>query len=150
MSPDFIVFFMAGILVVGLFMGHPLAVVLVGTAVLGAVVAGKTMALGVVVSRVFGEVLDNYTLIAIPLFILMARFLSDSEVTDKKFGALRLLMARVRGGRALAVVFVSVLRGATTGSICASSSAPGGRGMGRRRGYAECAPRTCGGTARAG
>src|SRR5699024_5680784 len=125
MSPDFIVFFMAGILVVGLFMGHPLAVVLVGTAVLGAMAAVKTMALGVVVSRVFGEVLDNYTLIAIPLFILMARFLSDSEVTDKMFEALRLLMARVRGGLGLAVVFISVLLAATTGIIGASITVTG-------------------------
>ena len=130
MSPDFIVFFMAGILMVGLFMGHPLAFVLGGTAVLGAVVAGKTMALGVVVSRVFGEVLDNYTLIAIPLFILMARFLSDSEVTDKMFEALRLLMARVRGGLALAVVFISVLLAATTGIIGASITVTGVMAMG--------------------
>jgi len=130
MGPDFIVFFMAGILVVGLFMGHPLAFVLGGTAVLGAVVAGKTMALGVVVSRVFGEVLDNYTLIAIPLFILMARFLSDSEVTDKMFEALRLLLARVRGGLALAVVFISVLLAATTGIIGASITVTGVMAMG--------------------
>ncbi len=125
MAPEYLVFLMAGVLVVGLFMGHPLAFVLGGTSVIGAMAAGKTMALGVVVSRVFGEVLDNYTLIAIPLFILMARFLSDSEVTDKMFEALRLLMARVRGGLGLAVVFISVLLAATTGIIGASITVTG-------------------------
>lgn len=120
MSPEYIAFAMAGLLLLGLFMGHPLAFVLGGTAVLGAFLAGKPMILGLVISRIFGEVLDNFTLIAIPLFILMARFLSDSEVTDKMFDALRLLLARVRGGLALAVVLISVLLAATTGIIGAS------------------------------
>lgn len=125
MTPELLAITMAGILVIGLFMGHPLAFVLGGTAVIGAFLGGKPMALGIVVNRVFGEVLDNYTLIAIPLFILMARFLSDSNVTDKMFEALRLLMARVRGGLALAVVFISVLLAATTGIIGASITVTG-------------------------
>src|SRR5690554_2449309 len=125
MAPEYLAFVMAGLLVVGLFMGHPLAFVLGGSAVLGALIAGKPMILGIVVNRIFGEVLDNFTLIAIPLFILMARFLSDSDVTDKMFEALRLLMARVRGGLALAVVFISILLAATTGIIGASITVTG-------------------------
>lgn len=125
MAPEYLAIVMAGLLVVGLFMGHPLAFVLGGTAVLGALIAGKPMVLGIVVNRIFGEVLDNFTLIAIPLFILMARFLSDSDVTDKMFEALRLLMSRVRGGLALAVVFISILLAATTGIIGASITVTG-------------------------
>lgn len=120
MTPELIALSMGGLLLLGLFMGHPLAFVLGGTAVLGALIAGKPMALGIVVNRIYGDVLDNYTLIAIPLFVLMARFLSDSEVTDKMFEALRLLMSNVRGGLALAVVFISILLAATTGIIGAS------------------------------
>lgn len=116
---------MAGLLVLGLFMGHPLAFVLGGTAVLGAFIAGKPMVLGIVINRIFGDVLDNFTLIAIPLFVLMARFLSDSGVTDKMFEALRLLMARVTGGIGLAVVFISILLAATTGIIGASITVMG-------------------------
>lgn len=120
MTPEIIALSMGGLLLLGLFMGHPLAFVLGGTAVAGALIAGKPMVLGIVVNRIFGDVLDNYTLIAIPLFVLMARFLSDSEVTDKMFEALRLLMSNVRGGLALAVVFISILLAATTGIIGAS------------------------------
>lgn len=116
---------MAGALVIGLFMGHPLAFVLGGAAVIGAVVAGKPMVLGITINRIFGDVLDNYTLIAIPLFVLMARFLSDSGVTDKMFEALRHLMARVTGGLGLAVVFISILLAATTGIIGASITVMG-------------------------
>lgn len=125
MNPELIALFMFGLLVVGLFMGHPLAFVLGGTAVVTAVVAGKPMVLGIVINRIFGDVLDNYTLIAIPLFVLMARFLSDSGVTDRMFETLRLLMARVRGGLALAVVFISILLAATTGIIGASITVMG-------------------------
>jgi len=125
MSGETIGLIMAGLLVLGLFMGHPLAFVLGGTAVLGALIAGKPMVLGIVINRIFGDVLDNFTLIAIPLFVLMARFLSDSGVTDKMFEALRLLMARVTGGLGLAVVFISILLAATTGIIGASITVMG-------------------------
>ncbi|WP_422029693.1 TRAP transporter large permease [Roseovarius sp.] len=116
---------MFGLLVAGLFMGHPLAFVLGGTAVLTAIIAGKPMVLGIVINRIYGDVLDNYTLIAIPLFVLMARFLSDSGVTDRMFETLRLLLSRVRGGLALAVVFISILLAATTGIIGASITVMG-------------------------
>ena len=125
MSAEYIALIMGGLLVLGLFMGHPLAFVLGGVAVLGALIAGKPMVLGIVINRIYGDVLDNYTLIAIPLFILMARFLSDSEVTDKMFEALRHLMSNVRGGLALAVVFLSMLLAATTGIIGASITVTG-------------------------
>lgn len=125
MTPELISVLMFGLLIIGLFMGHPLAFVLGGTAVLTAVIAGKPMVLGIVINRIYGDVLDNYTLIAIPLFVLMARFLSDSGVTDRMFETLRLLLSRVQGGLALAVVFISILLAATTGIIGASITVMG-------------------------
>ena len=125
MSGEVIGLIMAGLLLFGLFLGHPLAFVLGGTAVLGALIAGKPMVLGIVINRIFGEVMDNYILIAIPLFVLMACFLSNSGVTDRMFETLRLLMARVSGGLGLAVVFISILLAATTGIIGASITVMG-------------------------
>lgn len=125
MTPELIALCMFGLLLTGLFMGHPLAFVLGGTAVLGALIAGKPMVLGIVINRIYGEVLENFVLIAIPLFILMARFLSDSGVTDRMFEALRLLLSNVRGGLALAVVFISILLAATTGIVGASITVMG-------------------------
>ena len=125
MSGEMIALVMSGLLLLGLFMGHPLAMVLGGSAVLGAFIAGKPMVLGIVINRVFGDVLDNFVLIAIPLFVLMARFLSDSGVTDKMFEALRHLLANVTGGLGLAVVFISILLAATTGIIGASITVMG-------------------------
>ncbi len=125
MSGEWMGLIMAGLLVIGLFMGHPLAFVLGGVAVLGALIADRSMVLGIIINRIFGDVLDNYTLIAIPLFVLMARFLSDSGVSDKMFEALRHLMSRVTGGLGLAVVFISILLAATTGIIGASITVMG-------------------------
>jgi tripartite ATP-independent transporter DctM subunit len=125
MSGEMVGLLMGGLLVLGLFMGHPLAFVLGGTAVLTAFIADRPQALGIVINRIYGDVLSNFTLIAIPLFILMARFLSDSGVTDRMFEALRLLMARVTGGLALAVVLISILLAATTGIIGASITVMG-------------------------
>ena len=63
MGPELIALVMFGLLLLGLFMGHPLSFVLGGTAVLGALIAGKPMVLGIVVNRIFGDVLSNFTLI---------------------------------------------------------------------------------------
>jgi tripartite ATP-independent transporter DctM subunit len=120
MSPEVLTVFMFGGLLVGLFLGHPLAFVLGGVGVITALIGIGPHVFGLMISRIHGNVMDNYILVAVPLFILMARFLSDSGVTDRMFKTLRLLMGGLRGGLTLAVVILSVLLAATTGIIGAS------------------------------
>ncbi|WP_163558403.1 TRAP transporter large permease subunit [Halomonas sp. NO4] len=125
MSAEILTLFMFGGLLVGLFMGHPLAFVLGGVAVLGAWLGPGANTLGILINNIYGNAMDNYVLVAIPLFILMARFLNDSGVTEKMFEAMRLLLANLRGGLALTVVVVSVLLAATTGIVGASIAVMG-------------------------
>ncbi|TFH85049.1 TRAP transporter large permease subunit [Billgrantia azerbaijanica] len=125
MSAEALTLFMFGGLLIGLFMGHPLAFVLGGTAVLGAYFGPGSQVLGIIINNVYGRAMDNYVLVAIPLFILMARFLNDSGVTEKMFESMRLLLGRVHGGLALTVVIVSVLLAATTGIVGASIAVMG-------------------------
>ncbi|MFG6176801.1 TRAP transporter large permease subunit [Halomonas sp. THAF12] len=125
MSAEMLTLFMFGGLLVGLFMGHPLAFVLGGTAVLGAWLGPGASTLGILINNIYGNAMDNYVLVAIPLFILMARFLNDSGVTEKMFESMRLLLANLRGGLALTVVVVSVLLAATTGIVGASIAVMG-------------------------
>lgn len=120
MTGELVILLMTGLLIFGLTIGHPLAFVLGGTAVITAFFVGRPQAFGLIVNRIYGDVLTNYTLIAIPLFILMARFLTDSGVTDKLFSTLQVLMSRVSGGLALAVVVIAILLAATTGIVGAS------------------------------
>ncbi|MDZ7851907.1 MAG: TRAP transporter large permease subunit [Halomonas sp.] len=125
MSAEMLTLFMFGGLLVGLFMGHPLAFVLGGMAVLGAWLGPGANTLGILINNIYGNAMDNYVLVAIPLFILMARFLNDSGVTEKMFDTMRLLLANLRGGLALTVVVVSVLLAATTGIVGASIAVMG-------------------------
>ncbi|MDT8895548.1 TRAP transporter large permease subunit [Halomonas sp. I1] len=125
MSPEMLTLFMFGGLLIGLFMGHPLAFVLGGVAVLGAWLGPGANTLGILINNIYGNAMDNYVLVAIPLFILMARFLNDSGVTEKMFESMRLLLANLRGGLALTVVIVSVLLAATTGIVGASIAVMG-------------------------
>ncbi|WP_100639137.1 TRAP transporter large permease [Marinobacter salexigens] len=125
LSPEALTLLMFVGLIIGLFMGHPLAFVLGGVAVIGALAGPGLNVMGTLVNNIYGNAMDNYVLVAIPLFVLMARFLNDSGVTEKMFHAMRLLLANLRGGLALTVVIVSVLLAATTGIVGASIAVMG-------------------------
>jgi TRAP-type mannitol/chloroaromatic compound transport system permease large subunit len=70
-------------------------------------------------------VMENYVLVAIPLFILMAQLLDRSKVSDKLFEALYVVLGSIKGGLGLAVVVVCTVFAATTGIIGASVVAMG-------------------------
>jgi tripartite ATP-independent transporter DctM subunit len=69
--------------------------------------------------------MNNYVLVAIPLFILMAQLLDRSKVSDSLFEALYVVLGSVKGGLGLAVVVVCTVFAATTGIIGASVVAMG-------------------------
>ncbi|WP_026989617.1 TRAP transporter large permease [Fodinicurvata sediminis] len=125
MGAEALTLFMFGGLLLGLFLGHPLAFVLGGVAVLAAFMGPGSQVFGLIISRIYGGVMDSYILVAVPLFILMARFLSSSGVTDRMFETLRQLMGGLRGGLTLSVIIISVLLAATTGIIGASITVMG-------------------------
>jgi tripartite ATP-independent transporter DctM subunit len=106
-------------LIVGLFMGHPLAFVLGGLAVIFGYLGHGSGVFYMFINRTYG-IMDNYILVAIPLFIFMAQLLDGSGVAESLFDAMRYLFGPVKGGIAVAVVVVSTLFGACTGIIGAS------------------------------
>ncbi len=68
---------------------------------------------------------NNYTLVAVPLFIFMAQLLDQSKVAEALFESLYIVLGSVRGGLGLAVVVVCTVFAATTGIIGASVVAMG-------------------------
>jgi TRAP-type mannitol/chloroaromatic compound transport system permease large subunit len=90
MSPEFIAISMFVVLVIFLFMGHPLAFVLGGVGVLFGLMTQGWNFFGMVMTRIYGT-MDNFVLVAITLFILMGNFLTLSGVADALFKALRVL-----------------------------------------------------------
>jgi tripartite ATP-independent transporter DctM subunit len=106
-------------LLIGLFLGHPLAFVLGGLAVIFGLFSWGPSCFALFVNRIVG-VTDNFILVAIPMFILMANLLMYSGVSDDLFDSLRYLLGRLRGGIALAVVIVCTVFAACTGVVGAS------------------------------
>jgi tripartite ATP-independent transporter DctM subunit len=106
-------------LFIGLFLGHPLAFVLGGLAVIFGLISWGPACFPLFVNRIIG-LTDNFILVAIPMFILMANLLMYSGVADDLFDSLRYLLGRLRGGVALAVVVVCTIFAACTGVIGAS------------------------------
>ncbi len=119
MSPEAITIGMFLGLMIGLFMGHPLAFVLGGLAVIFGYFGWGADSFYLFINRIYG-IMDGYILVAIPLFIFMAQFLDQSGVAEDLFDTMRHVFGPVRGGVAIAVVVVSTLFGACTGIIGAS------------------------------
>lgn len=119
MSAEFVTIGMFVGLLIGLFMGHPLAFVLGGLAVIFGYLGWGTSAYYMFLNQIWGT-MDNYILVCIPLFILMAQLLDQSGVAEDLFATMQYLFGPIRGGLAIAVVVVSTLFGACTGIIGAS------------------------------
>jgi len=69
--------------------------------------------------RVFG-IMQNETLLAIPFFTLMGLILERSGMAEDLLDTVGQVFGPVRGGVALAVIFVGALLAATTGVVAAS------------------------------
>ena len=119
MSPEALTIGMFVGLMIGLFMGHPLAFVLGGLAVIFGYIGWGPMAFYMFLNQTWGT-MDNYILVCIPLFILMAQLLDQSGVAEELFDTMRYVFGPIRGGLAISVVVVSTLFGACTGIIGAS------------------------------
>jgi len=128
LSPEVLCLLMFVGLIVGLLLGHPLAFVLGGLAVIFGFIGWGPECFGMFMNRIYG-VMDSYILIAVPLFIFMAQILDQSGVSESLFDAMRYLFGPIKGGIAIAVIVVSTLFGACTGIIGASVVTMGLLGM---------------------
>ncbi len=127
MSIEFLTIAMFVTLMVAITFGHPLAYTLAAVATLfGLIDNGFNLnaLFGMYSNNIWG-LMNNYTLVAIPLFILMAQLLDRSKVADKLFEALYVVLGGIKGGLGLAVVVVCTVFAATTGIIGASVVAMG-------------------------
>ncbi|MDH6099522.1 TRAP transporter large permease subunit [Anabaenopsis sp. FSS-46] len=118
----------AGALVL-LSLGYPVAFSLGGVSIIFGIVG---IALGVfdpifltaMPQRIFG-IMANYTLLAIPYFIFMGSMLEKSGIAENLLETMGIVLGRLRGGLALAVVLVGALLAATTGVVAATVVAMG-------------------------
>jgi tripartite ATP-independent transporter DctM subunit len=112
-----------------IFVGYPVAFSLGGAALLFAVLGVQFgyfdwHLLYAFPERVFG-IMSNYTLLAVPFFVFMGTMLERSRLAEDLLRTIGLHFGRLRGGLALAVVFVGALLAAATGVVGASVVAMG-------------------------
>jgi tripartite ATP-independent transporter DctM subunit len=127
MSPEILTVAMFATLIIAITFGHPLAYTLAAVATLfGLIDNGFDVAglFDMFTNNAWG-LMNNYVLVAIPLFILMAQLLDRSKVADELFETLFVVLGGLKGGLGLAVVVVCTVFAATTGIIGASVVAMG-------------------------
>ena len=127
MSVEFMTVAMFVTLILAITLGHELAFTLAAVATLfGLIDNGFNIPhLFFMYANNAWGLFNNYTLVAIPLFIFMAQLLDQSKVAEALFEALYIVLGSVRGGLGLAVVVVCTVFAATTGIIGASVVAMG-------------------------
>lgn len=114
-----------------LFTGYPIALVLGGVAMiftlvgyladtyLGTWTGLDFVSAGMVVNRIY-KLMDNWVLVAIPMFIFMGLMLDRSGIAEKMMNRMQALFGPVRGGLAVAVTVIGIVLAASTGIIGAS------------------------------
>jgi len=104
--------------------GYPVAFTLAGVSLLFAmvgIIAGffEPAYLAAMPSRIFG-VMNNETLIAVPLFVFMGIMLERARIAEELLEALGTLFGRLRGGLGISVTLVGMLLAASTGIVGAT------------------------------
>lgn len=107
-----------------LLLGYPVALSLAGTALLFAGVGSlfnifEPAFLTALPSRMYG-VINNQTLLAVPLFVFMGAMLERSKIAENLLNAMSVLFGRFNGGLGISVTLVGMLLAASTGIVGAT------------------------------
>ena len=83
--------------------------------------------------------MDSYTLIALPLFILMGQLMNESQITSKLIDYCLIFVGKIRGGLGLVNVISSMLFGGISGSSVSDTASIGSILIPemKKRGYPE-------------
>lgn len=96
--------------------GIPLGVVTLGVSLTTAYLYFGPAGFGLVGRQVV-HVLENYSFVAVPLFVLMASIMERAGVGDDLFDAMSIFAGRLRGGVAIQTIVVAVVMAAMAGVI---------------------------------
>jgi len=119
-----IALWMFGAVFIVLLMGHPVAISLAGTALAFAFAGQYTGTfddsfLEALPNRLFG-IIENDTLIAVPLFVFMGVMLEKSKVAEDLLENMSKLFGSLPGGLGFSVILVGMLMAASTGIVGAT------------------------------
>jgi tripartite ATP-independent transporter DctM subunit len=108
-------------LLLGLFSGYPVTFVLGGIGIIFAFIGGLPFTfLKISVSRIYAGVIENWLLLAVPLFVFMGSMLDKSGLAQNLLYSLERALGRKRGGLAISVALLGIIMAASTGIVGAS------------------------------
>jgi len=99
--------------------GFPVTFTLMGTALTFGLIGFGWGFFNLLPLRIWG-VMNNVTLLAVPLFVFMGVMLERSGLAEELLDTMGMAFGRVRGGLAISVVIVGALLGASTGIVGAT------------------------------
>jgi tripartite ATP-independent transporter DctM subunit len=99
--------------------GFPVTFTLMGTALCFGLIGFGWNFFNLLPLRIWG-VMNNVTLLAVPLFVFMGVMLERSGLAEELLDTMGLVFGRIRGGLAVSVVIVGALLGASTGIVGAT------------------------------
>ena len=102
-----------------LFIGFPVAIALATSGLLFGYLGFGALLFNLLPQRIFG-LMENYTFMAIPLFVFMGVMLERSRIAEELLDVIGHVASGLRGGMGLAIILVGVLMGASTGIVGAT------------------------------
>lgn len=104
-------------------LGLPVALGLIASGVVYLVACG--MDIGIVAEQICSQMFSNYTILAVPMFVLMANLMNSGNVSNKLFDFCKACVGRRRGALAHVNIFVSLIFSGMSGSAVADASGIG-------------------------
>ena len=112
---------MAVLTLAGILAGYRVAMVLAGSAALFILVSDlPTAYFNLLTSRIYANVLSNWLLVAIPMFIFMGLVLEKSGVAERSLRASQQALGGSAAGMGISVLVIGVLLAASSGIVGAS------------------------------
>ena len=102
-----------------LFIGFPVAIALATSGLVFGYLGFGALLFNLLPQRIFG-LMENYTFMAIPLFVFMGVMMERSRIAEELLDVIGHVAGGLRGGMGLAIILVGVLMGASTGIVGAT------------------------------
>ena len=120
LSPEIVAVLMLGGIFAGVLLGYPLAISIGGVGIVIAILLFGPQIAGELYYGRFFSGLENYVLLAVPLFIFMGIMLEHSGVAEGMYDALYLSFGGLKGGLAVTTIVIGTVVAACVGIIGAS------------------------------
>ena len=107
------------VVIVLILIGYPVGLTLGGISIIAGLIFFDIDFFYLVSLRIFG-IMNNFVLLAVPLFIFMGLTLEKSGIAEKLLETMAILFGKIRGGLAYSVVIVGGMLAASTGIVGAT------------------------------